>query len=351
MREEQLFSVIALPDGGVLGGGESQDVRQEVVDYSNNGPLLTRVDASGTVLWSRTEPNAGEWMVTGLALLPSGTPVAVGTRTVEGKARFWAAALKDDGSFLWEKTWSHTENDGLDAVSTDADGILVAGTLGSSDRPLLVARLSDKGEILWETRIKADVPLGARGAVADGKGGVVVVGFAETPDRSLDGLVVHVDKKGRESWRQVLGGAGMDNLASVAPAGDGWVVVGSTVRSKGDDAWIVRLDPSGKTVWDQALGGNNADVAVAVGSLPSGDLVVAGTSASFNREVSRGPFVMGLSSDGKQKWLYTPSFVVQSTAYDLAALPGGRWVVAGMENNATSRMDGCLFVVEPPAGP
>ena len=141
---------------------------------------------------------------------------------------------------------------------------------------------------------------GVQGSVADGSGGLWVVGWtttpiAVTPDAlqrlpagSRDAFISHIAADGRLVYATYFGGTGVDEAYDVArdPAGNLYIAGGTNstdfpnttgaVRSGSSgtwDAFVVKLDPTGRQIrYSTYFGGTGSDVA-------SGIAVDAGGSA------------------------------------------------------------------------
>jgi hypothetical protein len=77
-------------------------------------------------------------------------------------------------------------------------------------------------------------------------------------------------------WQKTYGGAGDDRAFGAVPAGDGYLVVGSTksIVPNATVGWVLRLDSSGNAVWNQTfLEGNGTEIRCAV-NLTDGFLLV-----------------------------------------------------------------------------
>jgi hypothetical protein len=333
--DEVVNAVAPLPDGGGLAVGQSFELGPDLASHYDQ-LLLARVDSKGALAWRKAVPAAGDWEGLGATVLPSGVPVVVGSKDTDGTPDLWAAALRDDGSFLWEQSWSRTQSDALQAVVADGDGLLVVGNLGDSSaagRHPWIARLGADGALQWERELKPEVPVTCENAVSDGQGGLLLVGYSGNYAMEQRAFVAAVDASGTERWHKLLGGKD-DRLSGATPAGPGWLVVG-TARSQGaggGDAWVAQLDAAGNVQWEKTYGGAGEDSGLTVLPQADGAYTLVGTASSFSEFVIRGVFAMGISPDrGARIWLEAPSFASDHVALDARRMANGDLLIGGAE--------------------
>lgn len=149
----------------------------------------------------------------------------------------------------------------------------------------------------------------ARALLADGEGWVLA-GWREAviADDGRQGLILALDDKGIERWRQVVGGPLDDELEAIVASGAGMLAAG-TSRSGGAqgfggaDAWLLRLDAEGNTLWQRFHGGESEDAAY--GLIADGaQFVLVGRRHSTDLDPG-GAWLAGLDAEGALRWQAT----------------------------------------------
>ncbi|MPM15916.1 hypothetical protein SDC9_62290 [bioreactor metagenome] len=135
-------------------------------------------------------------------------------------------------------------------------------------------------------------------------GGFVFVGHTESSDNDVpdnsggtDLWVARADASGTLVWSYTYGGTEDDEGASVVQASDGTLfVAGWTDSNDGDvtgnhgtyssDFWVLHLSSSGTIMNKKCFGGTDDDDAAAISITPDGRILVAGTTYSYDGDVS-----------------------------------------------------------------
>lgn len=214
----------------------------ETCGFGHNTFILSRLDASGSVLQTVGEPGVdfqgfsctGGSNVGGVAAL-NGSVYAAGFSRQSG----------EDG----------VNRPGL----TKFDAVL---------------------NLLWKVR-----PLDHEGeyqAVAASNGAIYAVGYAVVNGRYA-ALIEKFDEGGTRVWTQVFPGTGDDILYGVAAAGNRLVAVGSTssLGAGGNDVLVLEVDPATGVAQSTTTWGGAGDDGARAVALSGNDLFVAGSTRSF----------------------------------------------------------------------
>ncbi len=314
---------IPLPDGSpgyaLAGEAWSLDGQPQNPDQGWVGV----VDADGQQLWALGLGGPGDDGLQGVAALPGGGFVAVGTYAAPGSQR-------DD---LW---------------------VLGVAPTGDAATPYAVQgrRLFDSG---GDDAAFAVAPLPASAG-----GGFVVAGRAGGANGGLsmkDGWLLRFDDQGRDLWRETFGGPGDDELLAVAVGDDGLIYAAGTsspgagaapaAPSPQDaDAWLLVVDAHGQLVrerrWD--VGGGWEDEALAVVpvfSAPNGEprgegVLLAGRTRAPSG--SQRAWAARLDAFGALAWdLFVPETgaLDTDTAFYGAAADAGGFVLVGAQGVAS----------------
>ncbi len=221
--------------------------------------LYCQLPAAGSEVYTRLLPGDSASRGTAVASLPDGTAIVAGV--LDGHMALWRLDPEGDLTFGWPKTlaaWTLTpglaaKESSATAVALDATGaIVVAGTTTSGllTRRYL-AKLSDKGALLWEDPGLEDGEE-ISGLAVSADGDIVAAGSVRTSpvDQSpaYDSATWGYPKAG-ERWTDIFGQPESDpqpdikNIYSerahaVLDLPDGKFVVVGDREYKGDDQWV-----------------------------------------------------------------------------------------------------------------
>lgn len=267
--------------------------------------VVARLDASGAVLWSVTDPNATE--LYDLALADDGTVYAVG-HYLEFAWHMTVTRVSPDGALVWSKD----PFAGLEGYAGVIHAIVVTG-----DDSLVVGGLTTK----------PDDPA--------------------PPD--LDLFYAGLTAEGALEWSEVVdGGQGGDdrlNDLAIAPNGD-IVLTGSiavdvsvipdpqaelVIDSQTELLWLARAEPGGDLVWSTSLDAVPRSGGASVAVHPE-HIVVAGSSAPQEPDAPA-LAVASFSHDGALRWWSATSEGPLSSPAAIEVVddgtPGGAVYLAG----------------------
>jgi hypothetical protein len=179
------------------------------------------------------------------------------------------------------------------------------------------------------------------------KNGAIISGSSSSKEKSVDGLLMHVDEKGEILWRKDYGGTGMDLIFSVLPDGDGFVCVGfkspgDEINMKAMDGWILRIDSKGELIWEHTYGGPGEDRLTGIRRISDGWMAVG------HREI-RGKiqaWVLRIDQKGNQinSWSYDSS--LPTKGLDVIPLQDGGFVFVGGEGTERETSDGFVIRID-----
>jgi PKD repeat protein len=230
----------------------------------------------------------------------------------------WVARLDAAGGTVWQRALGGSDADYARAVQQTADGgFIVAGSTNSTDGDVTgnhgwydvwVVKLGASGDLVWQKTFGGSETDDAHDLQPTSDGGFVVAAYTYSNNgdvqghhgglelQAQDAWVVKLDRDGALVWQRPLGGDSTDLAYAVQQTTDGgYIMAGATSSNDGDvtgnhggayDAWVVKLDPAGVPAWQRPLGGSATDLAYAVQQTTDGGYIVAGTTGSFNGDVS-----------------------------------------------------------------
>ena len=271
-NDDYLYDMVPTADGGYLlvglsnspvSGDKTTPAYGNVV-YGPTDCWLVKLDARGTVVWDRTVGGAQEDYANSVVPTPDGgflvggvsNSSAAGSKTapLRGVADYWVLKIDASGAVQWQSTYGAPgATSGLATVVLAADGknaLLVGNSNGN--RGGMKSEASRGGKDYWLVNI----------AVATGS----------------------------VLWERTAGSSGEDVATAAVPTlGGGWLVAGAVgpgnggectaTRRGGQDFWLLRLAPDGRIDDNFCVGGNDSDGPSTL--MPAGDQwVIAGSSSS-----------------------------------------------------------------------
>lgn len=245
--------------GAVLAGGTNASLTP--TSEGHNDPWLVRMTADGDVDWMRTyQAEAAGGEANAIVRLSDGYAVA-GSVTVTSHEQPWVAVVSKRGTVKWHWHPASTDRKGqANGIAAVGNEIVVAG----SDSPATaddygrtedawIARFTRNGEVAWRRQFagKHDDRIEALALHTDA--GVVGLGrrLFSRDDEGGVGWLVALDAAGKTRWQQTYPQETYDWLHDLAPAGDGYVLIGTRelVDATTRRAWVVRVGSNGRPLW------------------------------------------------------------------------------------------------------
>ncbi|MCL2607241.1 MAG: putative Ig domain-containing protein [Methanomassiliicoccaceae archaeon] len=330
----EFSAVAATPDGGFVAVGYSDRFGRGNAGWGGSDALIVKYDKNGKIEWFRNFGGESDDFFRGVAVLPNGNIVAVGT--------------------------SYEDSFGT--------GDWTGPQLGDSNMEYGIAVVYDNnGNIVWKDHFGGGGDDYFYGVAATPAGGFAVVGFSYDvslwiddglTDRGSDGIILKFSYAGGKyemDWVRAFGGESYDYFYGVAVLANGNIVaVGTSYEdSFGTGNWTgiylgdsnmeygiaVVYDNNGNIVWKDHFGGGGDDYFYGVAATPDGGFAVVG----FSRDVSLwiddgltdresdGIIVKFSYAGGKYEKDWVRAFGGESYDYfyGVAVLPNGNIVAVG----------------------
>jgi len=266
-------------------GGSAADYGYDIQQTSDNGFIivgltqsygsgegdvyLIKVDATGTVLWTRTYGGVARdegWSVRQTAdggYILAGTTNSFGA----GYGDVYLIKTNSSGTAQWSRTYGGAGGESGSAVRPTPDGGYVTvgstGSFGDGYSCVYVVKTDGAGDSVWATTyggFRAD--FGYSVEIAP-DGGFVFVGASSSFGHGYtDVYLVKTDPDGFVEWEQFYGGSMDDRGYAVQPAGDGGYILAGTTESFGSgkiDCYAIRTNPLGEPIWTNTYGGAESD--------------------------------------------------------------------------------------------
>lgn len=336
---ELLLDAIPTPDYGFILAGSSISNKNGKKTDKNKGDFdywVWKMNDKGDLDWQKSFGGTGLDLLQSIKLTSDGGFILAGTSAspspskgeerdtdkkdaCKGGSDFWIIKLDAKGNEIWQKTIGGNGQEKLQSVSQTADGGYILGGSSSSD-----AMEND-----------------AYGKKEDSRGG-------------LDYWIVKLDKNGTIAWQKTIGGIYSDELKSVIPTKDGYLLGGySNSPTSGDklqdnigigDYWIVKVDLTGNLVWQKTIGGDQDDNLYTLIPTKDGGFIAGGNSNSGathskTKENEKGTdfWVVKFENDGNILWQQTYNFGKTDVLNSIIENPDGTLLIGGYAQSEASR--------------
>lgn len=322
---------------------------QTWVGGKRNDFVLHKLDAAGTLLWTRTwgSTNDEEWAKCavgpdGYVYLAGYSKGAIDGQTITGGRDFSLTKLNSDGSRIWTRLWGSTNNDSTYGIAVDAlTNIYVVGgaretVLGQSfagESDLMLAKFNADGSNLWTRLWGSSGWEDAMGVTVDGSHNVYVAGYTDgefggqTNSGPFDLTLTKFNADGSNLWTRIWGSVEDDWAFGVVSDGSTNLYVAGVASGEIDSQSLVgdydfvlsKFTADGTRVWSRMWGSTDeeeGDGQLAISS--DGRITIPGTTwGSFGGYTNAGEddlTATQYSADGVRQW----SMIWGSTNRDYA---------------------------------
>ena len=251
---------------------------------------------------------------------------------------YYIVKLDAEGVMQWQKTFGGANDDYARSVQQTSDGgFIIAGNTQSFDGDVTnnhghddcwVIKLNANGELEWQKALGGSDVDGAKSIRQTKDGGYILAGFTASNDGDVSGnnggiydfWVTKLNAAGELEWQKCLGGSDIDEANSIQQTNDdGYIVTGYTESNDGDvrgnhgygDYWVVKLSATGKIDWQKCFGGSFNEEAESIQQTRDGGYIVAGSSGSYDGDVTGNHkqwgvyndyWIIKLSGQGELEW-------------------------------------------------
>jgi uncharacterized delta-60 repeat protein len=278
----------------------------------------------------------------GIVALDNGDSVMVGTCKSFGAKRtdICVSRMNDKGEMAWRlMLGGEKEEDGKAIIRTADGNLMVLGSTKSYaknyDRDLFVAKITPKGDVIWDASFGGDRVEFAGGIAETDDGGAIVVGDSTSYGKGYkDIYIAKLNKNGKMVSSFVLGGKKEDSAHALSRTTDGnFVLVGyrEAGRAGNTDFFVMKIDQNGNKVWSQTFGGKRSDRLNGVTATDDGGIIATGSTESYNSE-NTDLSVMKFNADGKMLWHKIYGFKYHEYGNAVATTADGGVMIAGGTN-------------------
>ena len=299
--------------------------------------LLSKYDANGSMIWSRTWGGAGDETAFSVEQTTDGGFIIGGQTTSYGAGSTDAFIAKYDtnGNLTWSRLLGAASADLYNRVRQTTDGGYIAGgttaSYGGGGNDGLIAKYDSAGTLSWAKTWGGASNDGVNDIIQTVDGGYATTGNTQSYGSGVsDVYIAKFDSAGTLSWSRTWGGTATDNGNAIVQAADGGFVLAARTLSYGnlDDAAIIKYDSSGTLLWSRTWGGGSADSGRSVTQTTDGNFVLAGFTASYGAG-SDDAFMAKYDNSGTLSWSRTFGTASADSAFIASKTLDGGVALAG----------------------
>lgn len=332
-QEETAQNIVVTPDGGYALVGYTKSINGDITDHTaeENNYWVLRLDANGTVLWSKTYGGTSDDRAESIATTSDGGFVISGysrsndedVTENQGFYDQWIVKIDASGNIQWQKSLGFSGNDQSYAVIQTTDGgyfatgfldVSASGGAGDFGRSAISSatlhgvgefwchKLDASGNRIWSRYFGGSNNDRSYDVLETNDGNFLLVGSSESDDfdisnskGSYDFWVLKISASGDLIWENSYGGSGIDIGYAATKSHDGnYIIVGDTRSTDGDvsnfygvaDFWVIKVsDTDGSLIWEKSYGGDDFDSARAITQTQNGGYAIVGSSKSATNDV------------------------------------------------------------------
>lgn len=311
-----------------------------VVGTTNNGKdddcLVIMFSEEGEVKWQRgyPGPHGDKGLAVAVWVNPEGEErIAVGGITNNGSDDDLLVLLYNgQGGMVWSNPLIYNDegDDSLVALKFDHNGnLLVLGNSGSEeDKHWVLLSYQSQGERSWVKKEYGDGTAEATDLALDNKGRTLVCGTTNGGEGN-DWIFVQYSSSGGVFWRGYYRGDHEDRALSATDIpGVGWAIGGTSYVSEklGKEGLLLAVDKEGKELWRKWLSEENDQSITQVKGDLSTHIVAIGIS---NNGKDDDWWIGRFSSLGEKVWEYTYDGGTEDTDPQLSLAPDGGIALVG----------------------
>ena len=311
------------------------------------------------IKWMATCGSPKEDWINRIIELSDGSILAAGfiDRDDNAKAPDWSAiSLKftTDGKIADSRAFGGSGIDAIWAVHELADHSIVLGgfsnseSAGGLDGYLAIA--DPTGRIVTERRFGGQQYDRTTDVVATNDNSFVLIGETRSIGAGeRDVFLVKTDREGKEVWRKAFGGPQTDRGLAGVETKDGSVVVigGAAGNDDKGEGLVLKIDRDGKQVWRALIPGDKDVIPHGVSLLPDGRILVIGYTNSWGATVND-YFVATISLGGKVEKIQVLGGKDDDRAMtSFLAKDGNTWLIGYSKSFGTGKWDMLIAQVGP----
>ncbi len=302
---------------------------------------LTRLDATGSVLWSKQYGSSNSEDLFAAVETPGGNFIAVGyTYGINGD--LYVINTDAGGNIIWSKTFDIGPNEYGYAIArtTDSKYVIVGSTYTGTDNDIYFLKIDSLGNLLWSKQFNNGVGNSYEigfDLKQTSDGGYAIAGYTDGSGAGLfDVYVIKTDSSGNIQWDRTYGGSNNEfgGYSISETAGGGYIIGGSTSTfgAGNGDYYLVRADATGNILWSKTFGGSATEYGYSCRQTVDGGFVLTGFTNSFGSGMNDA-YLVKTDSAGSLQWSRTYGTVSDELASWVMQTPDNGFIITGYPYN------------------
>ncbi|MFW9967811.1 MAG: PQQ-binding-like beta-propeller repeat protein [Candidatus Thorarchaeota archaeon] len=266
-----------------------------------------------------------------------------------GGGHLWLVRVDEDGTQLWNRTYTEDVSSGNSLLECDSGGFAIAGASTYSSplhQEMLFIRVDAEGNQLWNRTYCGSESSNCFDMIECSDGGFALLGWEKTGD-NFDFILVRIDADGNPLWNQTYGFDGKEypGFHGLVQCSDsGFALAGNTWSFNSDSqVYVVRTDSTGNELWNLTLGETGFETATSIVTVGS-EFQVLAQRIDPNQQLSL-VWVIRINADGAMVWERTyGSANRMGIAESMIECSNGGFALAGYGGNPTTQIGGAWLL-------
>ena len=281
---------------------------------NNNTILLTRLDSSGNIEWSKSLYCLGGPSAYRMLHLSNGTMLTTGSNYYGPVGVYNVLLINTDysGNILWDRNWKNNETNSIfTSIESSNQNIISAGYIRYYDQidggvKLIKTDLS--GNLIWNRTYIVNYSAFGWDVAEKNNGNYVLSGSTSATSNSsdYDMLLMETDSTGNLLWAKAYGGFQEEYSANLVLTHDGGIIAATTSFSYDtsgfSDIIVIRTDSVGNVLWSKKFGGDKYEILRGMLRDTSGNYLLYGSCGSFYPAFPGTGFVFKIDDSGDLIW-------------------------------------------------
>jgi hypothetical protein len=300
---EKGVSALEKSEGGYIIAGQTDSLNS-----GGAGIIVLSTNENGTMLWSKSYSSTNNDFVTSIKACDNGGYIITGySSTINNDYDAFLLRIDASGNKLWSKSYGGPADDkSMSVVQNSNMEFIMAGSTtsygaGSSD--VYIVATDSTGNLLWSKTYGGSNDDAANSIELSSDNNYFITGKTSSFGNNTDAYVILADGNGDKIWTKAIGNTNIDYASAGRYTSDGGFIFTGTSYSWGSqtgDIYVVKLDNLGNVSWTKVLGTYEADMGNSITESADGSYVVAGTTFTLGAVGSA--YMVKVSSTGSNQW-------------------------------------------------
>lgn len=285
--DDEATEIIAASDGGLL-------ILGSTASYGAGGTdvFLVKINSSGSLLWQKFFGGTGDESGEDILQTSDGNYMINGVTNSSGSGLrdVYVVKVNASGTLLWSKTYGGAADDGGSSLcNADSGNVMLfnyTDNYGALNRDLYVIKVNSAGDSLNSWRYGGSEYEEAQSIERTGDGNFILFGHTASFGHIEHNMyAVKISGSGSVLWQNDYGGSIHDGGEHGKQSGDGgYILAGRSYSFDNyfEQMYLVKTDESGNTEWQKDIGGGEDDAAYNITETDDAYLLVGNTKSITN---------------------------------------------------------------------